>query len=74
MYRLESPPAEDVVNPIACGDAMAAAIAWGTREGRDLVDAVRLGIAAAGENLGQLLPCRLDPREGLRARRRRARD
>jgi 1-phosphofructokinase family hexose kinase len=60
-YRLESPPVDEIVNPIACGDAMAAAIAWGTRDGRKLVDAVKLGIAAAAENLQQLLPCRLDP-------------
>jgi hypothetical protein len=26
-----------------------------------MVDAVRFGIAAAVENLGELLPCRLDP-------------
>lgn len=61
VYRLYPPRADDIVNPIACGDAMAATIAWATREGRDLIDAVRLAIAAAGENLRQLLPCRLNP-------------
>jgi len=60
-YRLEQPPVDEIVNPIACGDAMAAAIAWATRDGREMVEAVKLGIAAAGENLRQLLPCRLDP-------------
>ena len=60
VYRLYPPPADHVVNPIACGDAMAAAIAWATRDGRNPVDAVKLGIAAAGENLRQLLPCRLN--------------
>jgi len=61
VYRLHPPPVDPIVNPIASGDAMAAAIAWATREGRELVDAVRLGVAAAGENLRQLLPSRLDP-------------
>lgn len=60
-YRLYPPRVEKVVNPIGCGDAMAAAIAWATREGRSPVEAVRLGIAASAQNLRQLLPCRLDP-------------
>ena len=63
VYRLYAPPAEEVVNPIACGDAVAAAIAWATRDGRGIVDAVKLGIAAAAENLRELLPCRLDPKK-----------
>lgn len=61
VHRLDPPPVDEVVNPIASGDAMAAGIAWATREGRPLVEAVRLGIAAAAENLRDLLPCRLDP-------------
>jgi 1-phosphofructokinase family hexose kinase len=61
-FRVFPPPVDHVVNPIGSGDAMAAAIAWATRDGRDMVDAVRLGVAAASENLGQILPCRLDPR------------
>jgi len=61
VYRLDPPPADEIVNPIASGDAMAAAIAWATRDGRNVIEAVRLGIAAAGENLRHLLPCRLDP-------------
>ena len=59
-YRLHPLPVETVVNPIGCGDALAAAIAWATRERLEMVDAVRLGIAAAGENLRDLLPARLD--------------
>ena len=61
VYRLHPPPVEDIVNPIACGDGMTATIAWATRAGRDPIEAVRLGIAAAAENLRQLLPSRLDP-------------
>ena len=60
VYRLLPPPAEEVVNPIGSGDAMAAAIAWAVCDGREMIDAVRFGIAAAGENLRELLPCRLD--------------
>jgi 1-phosphofructokinase family hexose kinase len=60
-YRLYPPKPERVVNPIASGDAMAAAIAWATCDGRPMVEAVRLGIAASGQNLRSLLPCRLDP-------------
>jgi 1-phosphofructokinase family hexose kinase len=60
-YRLYPPPVDEVVNPIACGDSMAAAIAWAIRDGREMVEALKLGIAAAVENLGTLLPARLDP-------------
>lgn len=61
VYRLYPPPVADPVNPIGCGDCTAAGIAWAVRDGRDMVEAVRLGIGAAGENLGSLLPGRLDP-------------
>lgn len=60
-YRLYPPPVTHVVNPIGCGDSMAAAIAWATRNGQNPLDAVRLGIAASIQNLHHLLPCRLDP-------------
>lgn len=59
VYRLDPPPADEVVNPIACGDCMAAAIAWATRDGREMIEAVKFGIAAAGENLRDLLPARI---------------
>mgnify|MGYP001159105798 CR=1 FL=1 len=58
-YRLQ-PPTLPVVNPIGCGDCMAAGIAWGIAQGWDVPDAVRLGIAAAGDNVTQLLPARID--------------
>jgi tagatose 6-phosphate kinase len=60
IYRLQPLRPERMVNPIGCGDAMAAAIAWAIRAGRDMIEAVQLGIAAAAENLRHLLPCRLD--------------
>jgi 1-phosphofructokinase family hexose kinase len=61
VYRLHCPPIADVVNPLGSGDAMAAAIAWSIRAGRSMVEAVQLGIAAAGENIRQLQTGRLDP-------------
>lgn len=59
-YRITPPRAEVVVNPIGCGDSLAAGIAWRLRDGGDVIDAVRFGVAAAFDNLGQLLPARLD--------------
>jgi len=48
-----------VVNPIGCGDCLAAGVAWGLLRGDKFVDAVRLGMAAAADNVTQLLPARL---------------
>ena len=59
-YRLVPPRIKEVVNPIGCGDCLAAGIAWATARGDGIVDAVRFGIGAAGNNLGKLLPARLD--------------
>jgi len=59
-YRFHPLPVTNAVNPIGCGDAMAAAVAWAVRDGRAMVDAVRLAVAAAADNLAGLLPCRLD--------------
>jgi 1-phosphofructokinase family hexose kinase len=53
----------DIVNPIGCGDALTGAIACATREGRDLLDGVRLGLAAAHANLRQLRQCRFESSE-----------
>jgi tagatose 6-phosphate kinase len=60
------PPQVPVVNPIACGDCFAAGLAWGFSEGKSAVECLRLGIAAAAENLAQLLPARLDPERVLK--------
>jgi len=56
------PPHVSVVNPIGCGDCLAAGIAVALDEGAEMLDAVRFGIGAAADNLGQLLPARLDRR------------
>lgn len=61
LYRCQPPRAQQVVNPIGCGDAMAGALAWAVARQWEPLEAVRLAIAAAAENLRGLLPCRLDP-------------
>jgi tagatose 6-phosphate kinase len=61
LYCLHPATIDKVVNPIASGDALAAGIAWGLRAGRSVPESVRLGLAAAAQNVRQLLPCRLDP-------------
>lgn len=63
VHRFQPPevPREEVVNPIGCGDSMAAALAWATCEGVPMPQAVCLGIAASVDNLRHLLPCRLNP-------------
>jgi tagatose 6-phosphate kinase len=60
VYCLPPPRSLEVVNPIGCGDSLAAGIAWALRRGDSVIDAVRLGIGAAGDNLGHILPCRLE--------------
>lgn len=61
LTELTPIPVAQVVNPIGCGDCLAAGVAWGLSRADSLVDAVRLGMAAAAENLTQLLPAQLDP-------------
>ena len=56
-----SPLAVETINPIGCGDCLAAGIAWSLREGEEPLQAIRNGIAAAAENAAMLLPSRLDP-------------
>jgi tagatose 6-phosphate kinase len=59
-YRFKPCPVEKVENPIGCGDVLAAGIAWGLRDKQPVVDAVRLGMGAAADNLSELLPARID--------------
>ncbi len=58
-WELTPPLVSPVVNPIGCGDCLAAGLAAGLQRGLPLLDAVRLGMAAAADNLPQLLPARL---------------
>jgi 1-phosphofructokinase family hexose kinase len=64
LYRFQ-PPTVQVVNAIGSGDCLAAGIAWQIAEGREPLDAIRVGIAAASLNATMLLPGRLDPAEAL---------
>ncbi len=50
------PPAVEAVNPIGCGDCLAAGMALEIDRGRDPVEAVRFGIAAAADKLGRVHP------------------
>lgn len=60
LWQLTPPVVEKVVNPIGCGDCLAAGVAWGLTRKLPCVDAVALGMGAAADNLTQLLPARLD--------------
>lgn len=60
FYQVTPPRVAKVVNPIGCGDCLAAGIAVGLDDGRDVLDAIRLGMAAAADNLTTLLPARID--------------
>lgn len=55
------PPPVEVINPIGCGDCLAAGIAVALARGEGVPEAVLYGMAAAAENARQLLPARLDP-------------
>lgn len=54
------PASESVVNPIGCGDCLAAGIAWQLSRGADFPTLLQYGSAAAAANLQQLLPARID--------------
>ena len=54
-----------VVSPLGCGDSLAAGLAWAIFKGRTPREAVQLGVAAAVENLGTLLPGRFEGDKAL---------
>lgn len=58
-HRLQ-PARVKTVNPIGCGDCLAAGIAVGTLAGENILNAVRLGMGAAAQNAATLLPARID--------------
>jgi fructose-1-phosphate kinase PfkB-like protein len=60
LYRID-PPWRPVINPIGCGDCMTGAMAWALDQGSEVVDALRYGVAAAADKVGQLLPGRIEP-------------
>jgi 1-phosphofructokinase family hexose kinase len=60
LWRATPPRVAKVVNPIGCGDCLAAGLAAALDAGHAVIDALRHGIAAASDNLGSLLPARID--------------
>lgn len=64
-YRFMPLAVEHVINPIGCGDCLAAGLAWSLSQGDDVPQAVRIGIAAAAQNAEQLLPGRINPQRAL---------
>jgi tagatose 6-phosphate kinase len=60
FHSLKPPQAERIVNPIGCGDCLAAGITVGLGRGLDLISAVEMGLDAAARNLQTLLPGDLD--------------
>lgn len=59
--RFDPPPIDRVMNPIGCGDCLAAGLAWRLLAGDDVPRAIEFGLAAAAQNAAELLPARLDP-------------
>lgn len=57
-WRL-SPPETEVVNPIGCGDCLAAGIAVATARDISVPNAVKIGIAGATVNARQILPSKV---------------
>jgi tagatose 6-phosphate kinase len=60
VFRLQPLAVARVVNPIGCGDSLAAGLAWGLSRGYEPLESLAIGIAAAAQNAGQLLPARVD--------------
>ncbi len=58
VYRF-TPPSVTAINPIGCGDSLAAGIACGIHNGWTVPESIRWGMGAAADNLAQLLPARL---------------
>ncbi|MDX1965407.1 MAG: PfkB family carbohydrate kinase [Pirellulales bacterium] len=57
-WIIHPPKLARVVNPIACGDTLAAGIAWGMELTGQPIIAIRWGVAAAAANAETLLPAR----------------
>lgn len=69
-FRQYTPsPVERPVNPIGCGDCVAAGMAWALAQGGPMGEAVEQGMALAHANLRTLLPSDFDGRRQRRAAR-----
>jgi 1-phosphofructokinase family hexose kinase len=56
FHQLQPEPVEKIINPIGCGDCLAAGAAWALAQGRDLPTAATAGLSLAAQNLTTLLP------------------
>jgi tagatose 6-phosphate kinase len=67
-WRLTPPPSRAIVNAVGCGDALVGGLAAGLVRGLDLLEAARLGTAAATDKLAWLHPAHVTRRsvEALR--------
>lgn len=65
LWRLQPLAVEHVVNPIGCGDCLAAGLAWGLASGHDVLESLTIGIAAAAQNAAQLLPGRVNGQQAI---------
>ena len=68
-YQADPPHDEQVVNPIGCGDSLAAGLAAGLAGGFSVLEALPLGMGAAAANLHTPLPARFDRDLALRLAR-----
>ena len=59
-FRIVPPRLERVVNPIGCGDCLAAGFAEAVSRGLEPLDAIRFGMGCAAFNCGTLLAGRLE--------------
>ena len=59
-FRIVPPRLERVVNPIGCGDCLAAGFAEAISRGLEPLEAIRFGMACAAFNCGTLLAGRLE--------------
>ncbi len=60
-FTVEPLPVTQVVNPIGCGDCLAAGLAFGLANGDTLARSLQIGLRAAADNVQQLLPARCQP-------------
>ncbi|HEV3007167.1 MAG TPA: PfkB family carbohydrate kinase, partial [Pirellulales bacterium] len=65
VWRFAALTVAKVVNPIGCGDCLAAGIAWALAQGRESLECIRIGTAAAAQNAAQLLPGRLSGAQAI---------
>lgn len=70
VFHLRPLEVEQVVNPIGCGDCLAAGLAWGLSLGHEVPHSLAIGMAAAAQNAAQLLPGRVNGGRALEQARR----